>query len=323
MRRFFTFLIVVFSLTTILPNFISKSILADVGPKKQVVIKLTLDNQPWPIPSLENPYTPSHLLPEIIYCKRIGTDDNSNKVSNIFLPLLPKIPNCNYVSESSSPVNLPDTNSTPIKYFVSEHYMWSLPDTFLIGVLIDSTGYDGNDEYKAYISDWNKLTNQMNYEYEMDINLKTASQLQKGGLSPDNNISQITDKKSTTLKENPILHKSLKSALSFITQNYHLFLISLIITIISEIVVSIIYLYIRRYPIVPVLITLTLANIISLTALWLIIFCFAINIYLMEIFVVFFEILVLKYICKLKIKDAILLGIIANLASYLIGLFLF
>lgn len=307
-----------------------RNINADVSPKKNVVIRLTLNGNKWPIADNTNPHPPANLLPVIIYCSRGSMDDESDKVDEKYLALLPRVLGCNYVSAGSDPNNF---DEVPLDYVVGEHYLSSLPDKFLIGVMVDNTGWDGFDDYKVYVSDWQQLTDQMSYEYVFNINI-TEEEIEA---EIQNNLKSVTQSTSAmqksearpTLVQNP--ERNTKSSFSatqnvkrkFISiykYNKHELLLAVLITVIAESLAVLLYSVLRKLKIQKLLLTLIIVNIFTVIMLWYFKIFMDVNIYILEFAVVIFEGLAYVFINKLKYKEAFLVSLFANSTSYLLGL---
>ena len=105
-------------------------------------------------------------------------------------------------------------------------------------------------------------------------------------------------------------------------------IVTLFVTIIIEGIVVIVYSIWRRKPIVPVLFTSVIANLITQSLLWIVLNVFfqsyLIVLFVAEILIWLLESLLLSYFPanKLRFADAILIAFLMNLASFALGWFL-
>lgn len=99
--------------------------------------------------------------------------------------------------------------------------------------------------------------------------------------------------------------------------------LSFLITIIFEIIAALIVLYIMKIS-RKILISVLIANLVSLPLIWLILPIFTQNILLHEIFVVFLEVLILFVLNRriISFKKAFVLSVIINSISFFLGNFI-
>jgi hypothetical protein len=105
-------------------------------------------------------------------------------------------------------------------------------------------------------------------------------------------------------------------------------IVTFFVTIIIEGIVVIAYSIWRRKPIIPILFTSVIANLITQSLLWMALNVFfqsyLIVLFVAEILIWLLESLLLSYLPanKLRFADAILLALLMNLASFALGWFM-